>query len=327
MPTIKSICKSNQKGTKKSPIEKATLITGFGIQGDAHAGRWHRQISILNSADIDIMREKGMPNLAPGDFAENLIISGLNINILGLGSQLKIGNNAEILITQIGKKCHNHCNIYHQTGDCIMPTHGLFARVVKDGTIQVGDSIEVLQKVPRSLFQVVILTISDRCSRGETSDTAGPAVAACISNHLPSHIYRHKILPDEQELIENALRHYSDGHSIDLILLVGGTGFAPRDVTPEAVIAVAERLTPGLDEAMRRASSEKTSYAILSRAASGIRDSTLIISLPGSEKAAVENLMAVIPALEHGLNKLRGDTGDCGRKEKNHPKKFYENKS
>ena len=97
------------------------------------------------------------------------------------------------------------------------------------------------------------------------------------------------------------------------MLAVGGTGFAPRDVTPEAVAAVIERRTPGLDEAMRRASSEKTPHAMLSRAVSGIRGSTLIVSLPGSERAATENLDAILPALGHGLAKLRGDPGDCGR--------------
>ena len=117
--------------------------------------------------------------------------------------------------------------------------------------------------------------------------------------------------PNDQ--IAARLEHYCDGHSIDLVVTVGGTGFAPRDVTPEAVAAVIKRPTPGLDEAMRRASMEKTSHAMLSRAVSGIRGSTLILSLPGSERGAVENLDAVLPALGHGLAKLRGDPADCGR--------------
>jgi molybdenum cofactor synthesis domain-containing protein len=134
-----------------------------------------------------------------------------------------------------------------------------------------------------------------------------------LTEVLAAHIYTTRILPDEQAEIESALRHFADGHSIDLVVAVGGTGFAPRDVTPEAVAAVVERGTPGLDEAMRRASSEKTPHAMLSRAVSGIRGGALIISLPGSERAAVENLDAVLPALGHGLAKLRGDPGDCGR--------------
>ena len=124
-------------------------------------------------------------------------------------------------------------------------------------------------------------------------------------------MYAMEVLPDEGDVIAARLRHYSDGHSIDLVISVGGTGFAPRDVMPEAVTAVIERPTPGLDEAMRRASLEKTPHAMLSRAVSGIRKQTLILSVPGSEHGAMENLAAVLPALEHGLRKLRGDPGDC----------------
>jgi molybdenum cofactor synthesis domain-containing protein len=108
------------------------------------------------------------------------------------------------------------------------------------------------------------------------------------------------------------LKQYCDGRSIDLVVTVGGTGFSPRDVTPEATRSVVERPAPGLDEAMRAASLSKTPNAILARGASGIRGSTLIINLPGSERAAVENLRAIIGALPHGLEKLRGDTSDCG---------------
>ena len=166
--------------------------------------------------------------------------------------------------------------------------------------------------MPRAHFQAVILTISDRCSRGEAIDTAGPAVQRLLANSLPSHVYSTQVLPDDLDQVAERLKHYSDGHSIDLVLTVGGTGFSPRDVTPEAVSSVVHRPTPGLGEAMRRASLEKTPMAVLSRAVSGIRNRTLIVSLPGSERAAVENLQAILPALPHGLAKLRGDPSDCG---------------
>ena len=160
-----------------------------------------------------------------------------------------------------------------------------------------------------------MLTISDRCSRNEAQDTAGPAVAKILNESLGANIYRTEILPDEKETIAERLKHYCDGHSIDLVLAVGGTGFSPRDVTPEAAREVIDRLTPGLDEAMRTASMAKTPHAMLSRAVSGIAGSTLIITLPGSERGAVENLQAVLPALGHGMAKLRGDPADCGRTE------------
>jgi molybdenum cofactor synthesis domain-containing protein len=109
------------------------------------------------------------------------------------------------------------------------------------------------------------------------------------------------------------LRHYCDGHSIDLVVTVGGTGFALRDVTPEATRDVVERFAPGLDEAMRAASLTKSLHAMLSRGASGIRGTTLIVNLPGSQRAALENLSVVLPALPHALAALRGEVTDCGR--------------
>jgi molybdenum cofactor synthesis domain-containing protein len=138
-------------------------------------------------------------------------------------------------------------------------------------------------------------------------------VAALLREFLPAHIYRTEILPDERGPLADRLRHYADGHGIDLVVAVGGTGLSPRDITPEAVRDVIERPTPGFDEAMRAASLAHTKLAMLSRACSGVRGQTLILSLPGSERAAVENLRAILPALPHGLRKLRGDSEDCGR--------------
>ncbi len=312
---IEAICVSERKGERKTAVSSAQLRENFGIVGDAHAGPWHRQVSLLAAGDVQSMRDQGLPDLKAGDFAENIVVSGLALHELGLGSRIRLGREAELRITQLGKVCHARCAIYRQTGDCIMPRLGLFTRVTKGGTIAVGDKVEVREAVPRSTFQCVVLTISDRCSRGQTEDTAGPAVAARLRYALGCHVYAQEILPDEQDQIEARLKHYADGHTIDLVLAVGGTGFAPRDVTPEAVAAVVERRTSGLDEAMRRASSEKTPHAMLSRSLSGIRGKTLIISLPGSVRAAIENLDVILPALPHGLAKLRGDPSDCGRSE------------
>jgi molybdenum cofactor synthesis domain-containing protein len=161
------------------------------------------------------------------------------------------------------------------------------------------------------MITTVVLTISDRCSRGEATDTAGPAVARLLQTALSARIAATEIIPDERDRIAARLRHHADVGGVDLIVAVGGTGFAPRDVTPEAVRDVIERPTPGLDEAMRSASLEKTPMAMLSRALSGIRGATLILSTPGSERGAVENLEAVLPALGHGLAKLQGDKSDC----------------
>ena len=312
MGRVEAICTAAVKGGKKAPQPSARFAANHGIEGDAHAGPWHRQVSVLAAEDIEEMRQRALPGLKDGDFAENLVVSGVDLGNLGLGSRLRLGAEAEIRVTQLGKQCHQRCVIYEETGDCIMPRLGVFARVVQSGTVAVGDSVEVMECVPRRTFQAVILTISDRCFRGEATDTAGPAVGRLLSRGIDAHVYAMETIPDDGGRIAERLRHYSDGHSIDLVLAVGGTGFAPRDVTPEAVRDAIERPTPGLDEAMRRASMEKTPTAMLSRAVSGIRKSTLIVSLPGSERGAVENLQAIFAALPHGLAKLRGDPSDCG---------------
>ncbi|MCK6681385.1 MAG: molybdopterin-binding protein [Thermoanaerobaculia bacterium] len=308
---VEALCVSERKGVQKTPVDSVRFVTNHGIEGDAHAGDWHRQVSLLALEDVESMRQKGLSDLASGDFAENVVVSGVPLGDLGLGTRIRLGDEAILSITQIGKTCHTRCAIFYLAGDCIMPRLGLFARVVRGGKVDVGDPVGIEAAVPRGALQAVVLTISDRCSRKETVDTAGPAVAELLRQELSASVYAVEVLPDEKDQIAKRLKHYSDGHSIDLIVTVGGTGFSPRDVTPEAVASVIERATPGLDEVMRSTSREKNVHAILSRALSGIRQETLILSVPGSKAAAVENLSAVLPALPHGLKKLRGDLSDC----------------
>ncbi|GAB4504600.1 MAG: molybdopterin adenylyltransferase [Anaerolineales bacterium] len=149
-----------------------------------------------------------------------------------------------------------------------------------------------------------ILTVSDRSSRGERPDASGPALADLVEAR-GWRVVKRDILPDDEMMLRESLARWADSGEVDIILTTGGTGFAPRDVTPEATRAVVERLTPGLDEAMRAASLQVTPFAMLSRAISGIRKRTLIINLPGSPKGATENLEVVLPALEHAVRLLR----------------------
>jgi molybdenum cofactor synthesis domain-containing protein len=160
-------------------------------------------------------------------------------------------------------------------------------------------------------MKVGILTVSDKGSRGERADRSGPAIREIIEA-AGGEVVRTAIVPDEEEDIRKALLAWSD-EGLDLVLTTGGTGFSPRDRTPEATKTVIERETPGLPEAMRRAGAERTPTAILSRAAAGIRGSTLIINLPGSERAVRESLAAVLPALIHGIEILRGSAAECGK--------------
>lgn len=162
------------------------------------------------------------------------------------------------------------------------------------------------------MYHAAVLTVSDRSFRGERPDTGGPLVAELLKN-AGYKVVRTAIVPDDQAQIEQTLKAIADSGTVELLVTTGGTGFAPRDVTPEATLAVCDRLTPGIPEAMRYASMRVTSRAMLSRAQAGIRKGTLILNLPGSPKAARENLEAVLPALAHGLEMLSGRPADCAR--------------
>lgn len=140
---IKAISVSEQKGTRKVNVPEAQLRADFGIVGDAHAGSWHRQVSLLAVESIDKMVARGA-KVSPGDFAENITIEDIDLLTLPVGGKLKLGESAELEITQFGKKCHGQCEIFKQVGDCIMPREGIFARVTRAGRISVGDVIEVI---------------------------------------------------------------------------------------------------------------------------------------------------------------------------------------
>jgi len=160
-------------------------------------------------------------------------------------------------------------------------------------------------------MKVGILTVSDKGARGEREDRSGPAIRE-LMEAAGGEVVRARVVPDEPDEIRAALVDWTE-EGLDLILTTGGTGFSPRDWTPEATRSVIERETPGIGEAMRLAGMKKTPTAMLSRAIAGIRKSTLIINLPGSEKAVRESLEAVLPALPHGIEILRGTAGECGK--------------
>ncbi len=159
-------------------------------------------------------------------------------------------------------------------------------------------------------YRVAILTVSDKGSRGEREYLSGRAVEEAVLEKGLSVVAR-DIVPDELDEIASALERYSDELGVDLVLTTGGTGLSPRDLTPEATRRVIEREAPGFAEAMRAASLQVTPHAMLSRAVAGIRSSTLIVNLPGSPRAARENLEVILPALPHGLDKLCGDESEC----------------
>jgi MOSC domain-containing protein YiiM len=140
---IHAISISRKKGIPKSNVREAKLIEDFGLENDAHAGKWHRQVSLLRVESIEKMREK-LPKLRAGAFAENITTQNIDLGLLKIGDKIKIGTEAELEITQIGKECHTKCAIFFRVGDCVMPKEGIFARVIKPGSININDSISTL---------------------------------------------------------------------------------------------------------------------------------------------------------------------------------------
>lgn len=307
MGKIAAICISKQRGTQKEPVPSARFLPDYGIEGDAHAGNWHRQVSLLSLEKIEEFRQRGA-DVDYGAFGENLVVEGIDFASLPVGSRLQAG---EVLleITQIGKACHQHCAIYHAVGDCIMPREGVFARVVHGGVLEVGMEFCLLSgKIP---YRAAVITLSDRASRGEYKDESGPAVSKRLKE-AGYEVVEELLLPDDPHALQKELCRLSDQRRPDLILTTGGTGFAPRDCTPEATLAVADRQAPGIAEGLRAYSMQFTKRAVLSRGVSVIRKQTLIVNLPGSVRAVEESLGFLLGTIEHGFDLLRNLPSDCG---------------
>ncbi len=300
--TLLHVCVSSKKGVAKQEAPSVFVQVEYGMEGDAHAGDWHRQVSLLAHLDIESMRAKGL-KLSPGAFGENLVIDGLDTDALGVGSRLRIGP-VLLELTQIGKVCHTRCAIYYTTGDCIMPRTGLFARVLEGGALHSGLRVEVVHRIPRSTIQAAVITVADGCTMGAVVDTAGPAIAALVTGEFEARVAWTRTVPAEVDLIAEELKDLCD-RRVDLVITCGGTGISGREVTLEATRKVIDREMSGLAEAVGEAWAPHALGAAPSRAFIGVRRETLIINLPGSRKAAAESLGAIRTLLPHAIKILR----------------------
>ena len=311
MGKLIAICISENKGTAKNPVQSAVLREDHGVEGDAHAGNWHRQVSLLGLEKIEAFRQQGA-QVDFGAFGENLIVEGFDFRNLPVGTRFRIGD-ALLEMTQIGKECHSHCAIFHMVGDCIMPREGVFARVLSGGEIHPGDEVEEIPPSEDRPYTCACVTLSDKGAQGERKDESGPLMAQMMRS-AGYEVVEELLIPDEYDRIVKELVRLADQRQVDVIMTTGGTGFSPRDITPEATEEVCDRMAPGIAEAIRTFSMTKTPRAMLSRAASGIRGGSLIINLPGSPKAVGESLEFLLPTLGHGLEVLTGRIADCARK-------------
>lgn len=302
---IASVNVAGKKGVAKAPQAVIRLVEGSGVEGDAHAGSWHRQVSLLDTSSVEKMRAGGA-DVGPGSFGENVTTEGIALYRLPVGAHLRLGSTL-VEVTQIGKECHDRCAIYARVGDCVMPREGIFARVLEGGDVAPGDGIVIDR---RALIHAAVLTVSDKGSCGEREDVSGAALEDAL-RELGVVAVERAIVPDEDQLIADELRHWADKTPVNLILTTGGTGMTSRDVTPEATLAVLDRLAPGFAEAMRAGSAVVTPHAMLSRAVSGLRGATLIINMPGSPRACREQFGMIAAALPHAIEKLLDLGGDC----------------
>ena len=311
MKTVRAVCISEKKGTGKHPIPEGKFIENYGLQDDAHAGTWHRQVSLLSYDKVKEFNERGA-NVKDGDFGENLLVNGIDFAALPVGTILQVGNEVILEMTQIGKECHSHCSIHKLVGDCIMPREGVFARVLKGGIVRPQDEISIEPPRADRPFTAAVIVLSDKGSRGERVDESGPAAEKDLEDR--GYLVVEKfVLPDEPKLLEKELIRLSDSRQVDVIFTSGGTGFSLRDQTPEATLAVADRVAPGLAEAIRLGSMKITKRAMLGRGVSVIRKKTIIVNLPGSPKAVRESLDFILDDLPHGIKILRGSDGECAR--------------
>ena len=311
MGKVIDVCTSDRKGLHKHDVHTAHFSAEWGIDGDAHAGSWHRQVSLLSADKIEAFNKRGA-NVIPGAFGENLVVEGFDFRALPVGTLLRCGD-VLLEMTQIGKECHSHCEIYKKMGECIMPREGVFARVIEPGSISVGDEMSIEKREGHFPWQAAVITLSDKAAAGERKDESGPAIAKRL-REASYEVVEEIVIHDDERVLKQQLIRLCDQRQLDLILTTGGTGCSARDITPEATLAIADKNVPGIAEAMRAESLKITRHAMISRAASVIRGKTLIINLPGSPRACMENMDVFMDTIPHAMGLLRNEVHDCARK-------------
>ena len=302
--SILSVNTSRQKGTPKVPAA-SIILSDHGIDGDAHAGKWHRQVSLLGIESIAKAEASLGRKLKYGEFAENITTEGYPLYLMKPLDRL-ISGDLELEVTQIGKKCHGSgCSIYKETGDCVMPKEGIFCRVVSPGILRPGDYMEYHPRVMR----LKIITISDRASRGEYEDKSGPLLEKLAAEFFTAGGRQVEtsisIVPDEEKVIRRLTKECIE-NGWDFIFTSGGTGIGPRDVTPEAIRPLIDKEIPGIMELIRVKYGMQIPNALISRGVAGLSGTSLIYTLPGSPKAIKEYTHEIFSTLEHSLRMIHG---------------------
>ncbi len=304
-PRVASINVSLEKGTIKKPVSTA-IFDECGIEGDAHSGPWHRQVSLLSAELIHDFAAGADREINYGEFAENITVAGLDLSAACPLDRLKIGAEVELEVTQIGKKCHgDNCAIYREVGSCVMPHQGLFARVICGGTIHSNDAIEY------SPFTLgcEIVTLSDRAVAGVYEDRSGPRIESLLNEFFAPTRWRTEctrtMIPDDEADLRDCVRA-GVTRKAPILITTGGTGLGPRDITVDVVRPMLDREIPGIMEYVRCKYGAEKPGALLSRSIAGVIGETLVFCLPGGQKAVAEYMHEINRVLEHLLFAVRG---------------------
>jgi molybdopterin adenylyltransferase len=301
---IHSVNISEKKGSIKHPLNSIEL-TLSGIEGDAHAGPWNRQVSLLGMESIRKFEKEAGKKILPGEFAENITTEGMELWKIHILDRFSCGS-AELEVTQIGKECHGtSCAIFKEFGNCVMPKEGIFCRVVTPGVIRPGDELKYHPKV----FSIRIITLSDRASRGEYEDKSGPRIRELLEEHFSRLGMQVSIIPaiipDDPEMLRSLLETAKE-EKADLLFTTGGTGIGPRDFTPDVIKPYLDKEIPGIMEMIRVKYGAQKPVALASRSIAGVMKQTLVFTLPGSVKAVNEYIAEITPSLLHLISMLHG---------------------
>ncbi|RXQ95540.1 MOSC domain-containing protein [Ancylomarina salipaludis] len=299
---ILSVNISEQKGTIKKPVDTIELDK-TGVANDAHSGNWHRQVSLLAQESIDKFSEQAKREIAFGEFAENITTKGLILHKTAPLDRFTMGDML-LEVTQIGKKCHgDNCSIFREVGNCVMPKEGIFCRVLKGGELKAGDQLDYQPRIIKTL----IITLSDRASRGEYVDKSGPLLKKLAEDFFKSKNRHYEIetliIPDNEEQLKTILLR-AQAENYDIVFTTGGTGIGPKDITPDVVKPLLTKEIPGIMELIRVKYGMEKANALMSRGIAGVMNKTLIYTLPGNPKAVNEYCNEIFKTIEHSLYML-----------------------
>jgi molybdopterin adenylyltransferase len=300
---IISVNISKEKGTVKLAVP-SVLLDDFGVAGDAHSGRWHRQVSLLGVESFRKFSLAAGRELAWGEFAENITTEGLTLYDCRIFDRIHIGD-VVLEITQIGKACHGDgCAIYREVGNCVMPKEGIFCRVLHGGEVKPGDNFTYHPKT----MKVLVVTLSDRAFAGEYTDRSGPVIMQRIKEILVQRQWLadvdHTIIPDDPSLLKDIAANRLAAY--DLVFTTGGTGLGPRDMTIDTLIPFVDKEIPGIMDMIRMKYGATNPNALISRSVAGLVGKTLLFALPGSVKAVNEYLTEIEKVLTHLIYMVHG---------------------